>query len=65
MIAFNPAGAPELVCEECGCHWFNRMNNACYECGEEVTPSAMAEYSRAIEAFQARRAAAAPGDQQA
>ena len=33
MIFRNPAGAPELACEACGCRWFDRMTNACYECG--------------------------------
>jgi hypothetical protein len=33
MIFHNPAGAPELACEQCGCRWFDRMTNTCYECG--------------------------------
>ena len=55
MIFYNPAGAPELACEECGCRWFDRMTNSCYECAAPVTPEAMAEYSKALEAFQAQR----------
>ncbi len=51
MIFSNPAGAPELACDECGCRWFDRMNNRCYECGAEVTPEALAEFQRALEAF--------------
>ena len=62
MIFYNPAGAPELACEQCGCRWFDRMSNSCYECGEAVTPEAMAEYSQAIEAFQAQRANAGGSD---
>ena len=55
MIFYNPAGAPELACEECGCRWFDRMTNTCYECAAAVTPEAMAEYSKALDAFQAQR----------
>ena len=38
MIFENPAGAPELGCNHCGCRWFDRMTGACYECGEPVPP---------------------------
>ena len=31
MIFSNPAGAPELACDQCGCRWFDRMANVCYE----------------------------------
>ena len=55
MIFFNPSGAPELACDECGCRWFDRMTNRCYECGAEVTDHARAEYEQALENFQARR----------
>ena len=58
MIFRNPAGAPELACDECGCRWFDRMTGACYECGAEVTAEARAEFARALEAFAARRAQA-------
>ena len=26
MIFTNPAGAPELACDACGCRWFDRMS---------------------------------------
>ena len=59
MIFLNPSGAPELACDECGCRWFDRMTNTCYECGAPVTPEALAEYQRALDAFQTQRTAAA------
>ena len=55
MIFTNPAGAPELACDECGCRWFDRMANRCYECGAEVAAESLGEFRRALEAFQARR----------
>ena len=55
MIFRNPAGAPELACDECGCRWFDRMTGTCYECGTPVTPEAQAEFRKAVEAFQAER----------
>ena len=58
MIFHNPAGAPELACDECGCRWFDRMTGSCYECGARVTAEARAEYARALEAFAAQRAKA-------
>jgi hypothetical protein len=58
VIFHNPAGAPELACDECGCRWFDRMTGACYECGAMVTAEARAEYARALEAFAAQRAMA-------
>ena len=42
MIFFNPAGAPELACDECGCRWFDRIRNTCYECGCEVPAATVA-----------------------
>lgn len=51
MIFFNPAGAPELACDACGCRWFDRMSGACYECGTPVSPEAQAQYLDAIAAF--------------
>lgn len=51
MIFRNPAGAPELACDECGCRWFDRMTGTCYECGAPVTREAEAEFLRAVEAF--------------
>ena len=48
MIFFNPAGAPELACDACGCRWFDRMANACYECGEPVPAAEMDAFARAV-----------------
>ena len=48
MIFRNPAGAPELACEACGCRWFDRMANACYECGEPVPPAETEAFARAL-----------------
>jgi len=56
MVFYNPAGAPELACDECGCRWFDRMNDCCYECGAPVSAAAMDEYQLALAAFAARRA---------
>jgi hypothetical protein len=56
MIFRNPAGAPELACDECGCRWFDRMTDACYECGVAVTAEARTEYLRELDAFTALRA---------
>ena len=55
MIFFNPAGAPELACDACGCRWFDRMIGACYECSAPVSEESQAEYRRALEAFAVRR----------
>ena len=60
MIFTNPGGAPELACDECGCRWFDRMTNTCYECSAPVSGESLAEYRRALEAFQAERAARPP-----
>lgn len=60
MIFTNPAGAPELACDECGCRWFDRMTGACYECGAPVSAEARAAYARALAAFAANRAPAIP-----
>lgn len=51
LIFFNPAGAPELACNECGCRWFDRMTNSCYECGAAVAPADLEEFQKALEAF--------------
>ena len=56
MIFTNPSGAPELACDQCGCRWFDRMSNTCYECAAEVTPENLAEIKQALEDFEARRA---------
>ena len=55
MIFFNPAGAPELACDACGCRWFDRMHGTCYECSTPVSEESQAEYQRALEAFALRR----------
>jgi hypothetical protein len=51
MIFRNPAGAPELACDACGCRWFDRMTNTCYECGAEVTEQMEAGFRAALEDF--------------
>lgn len=58
MIFYNPSGAPELACEQCGCRWFDRITDTCYECGTQVPAEAVAEFNHAIEAFSARNAVA-------
>jgi hypothetical protein len=55
MIFRNPSGAPELACDACGCRWFDRMANACYECGEPVPPEAAAAFTRALTEWRAGR----------
>lgn len=55
MIFHNPAGAPELACDQCGCRWFDRMANTCYECGAAVTPQMEAEFKQALADFAARQ----------
>jgi len=59
MIFTNPSGAPELACDECGCRWFDRMANRCYECGAEVTAQNQAEFAAALAAFAASGSAKA------
>lgn len=58
MIFTNPAGAPELACDECGCRWFDRMTGACYECGAEVPSESKEAFDQALHAFAASRSAA-------
>jgi len=58
VIFYMPGGAPRLACDECGCHWFDRIRNCCYECGAEVSAQAMEGYLRALAAFHAGRPAA-------
>ena len=48
MIFRNPAGAPELACDACGCRWFDRMTNTCYECGEPVPVTESDAFARAV-----------------
>jgi hypothetical protein len=55
MIFLNPAGAPELACDACGCRWFDRMSGACYECGTPVTEEAQSEYRNCLELFAVRQ----------
>lgn len=56
MIFSNPSGAPELACDQCGCRWFDRMTNTCYECGAAVTPENLAEFQAALAEFAAKTA---------
>ena len=56
MIFRNPAGAPELACNDCGCRWFDRRKNACYECGEPAPEEEVRAFEEALAAFQARPA---------
>jgi hypothetical protein len=51
MIFVNPKGAPELACNECGCRWFDRMTNCCYECGLPVPEQDIAEFEVALRRF--------------
>jgi ribosomal protein L37E len=60
VIFLNPRGAPELACDECGCRWFDRMTNSCYECGAPVTEAMTRAYAEALAAFGERRGAQAP-----
>jgi hypothetical protein len=57
VIFSNPAGAPELACDQCGCRWFDRMDDSCYECGAPVPPENLAEFEAALAAFTLARAA--------
>lgn len=43
-----------MACDECGCRWFDRIRNACYECGAEVPAEKTAEFERALETFRQR-----------
>jgi hypothetical protein len=54
VIFTNPAGAPELACDECGCRWFDRQANCCYECGAPVSETSLDEFHAALERFAAR-----------
>jgi ribosomal protein L37E len=61
MIFTNPAGAPELACDECGCRWFDRRTGACYECGTPVGRAAQDEFRRALQAHATVRQQALAG----
>ncbi len=58
MIFFNPKGAPELACNDCGCRWFDRMTNTCYECGAQVSAEDVAEFEEALRKFAETQGAA-------
>jgi len=55
MIFHNPGGGVELGCDECGCRWYDRRTNTCYECGAPVSAEQIAEYQRAVAEFHATR----------
>lgn len=55
VIFRNPAGAPELACDECGSRMFDRIKNCCYECGLPVREEAMAEFETALLAYTEKR----------
>jgi DNA-directed RNA polymerase subunit RPC12/RpoP len=55
MIFRNPKGAPELACNECGCRWYDRQTNSCYECGAPVSQDELDEYLRALRDFHAAK----------
>jgi hypothetical protein len=61
VIFTNPAGAPELACDECGCRWFDRMTDRCYECGAAVSDEAREAYRQALAAFQERAGSSTSG----
>lgn len=52
MIFRNPAGAPELACDECGCRWFDRMTDCCYECGTPVPREDTEAFAAAVRDWQ-------------
>jgi len=67
VIFTNPRGAPELACDHCGCRWVDRLKGKayCYECGEEISDEAIAEFQRAIADFSAgNRSASAAGQEE-
>lgn len=55
MIFRNPAGAPELACDACGCRWFDRMKGTCYECGAPMSAQGQEEFRQALAEFAAAR----------
>lgn len=55
MIFYNPSGAPELACNDCGCRWFDRMTNSCYECGAEVAEEDVVEYQAELRDFKVKK----------
>ncbi len=63
MIFENPRGAPELACDGCGCRWFDRMTNRCYECGADVTVAMVREFEEALARFAAASAPRPPPEE--
>ena len=55
MIFHNPQGAPELACNECGCRWYDRQTNSCYECGASVPQDEIRDYLVVLRDFHAAR----------
>ena len=55
MIFHNPLGAPELACNECGCRWYDRQTNSCYECGAPVPQDEIRDYLVVLRDFHAAR----------
>ena len=55
MIFHNPQGAPELACNECGCRWYDRLTNSCYECGAPVPQDEIRDYLVVLRDFHAAR----------
>jgi hypothetical protein len=53
VIFRNPRGTPAPARDECGCRWFDRMVNACYECGAPVTEAMTRSFAEALAEFQA------------
>jgi len=51
MIFRNPRGGPELGCDECGCRWFDRRSDTCYECGAPVPEAEIQAYEKALARF--------------
>ncbi|HEY0850029.1 MAG TPA: hypothetical protein VGD96_08955 [Bradyrhizobium sp.] len=55
MIIHNPHGAPDLACNECGCRWYDRQTNSCYECGTPVPRAELEDYLRVLGEFHAAK----------
>jgi hypothetical protein len=55
MIFRNPKGSPELACNECGCRWYDRQTNSCYECGAAVPQDELDDYLRILRDFHAAK----------
>lgn len=55
MIIRNPNGAPDLACDECGCRWYDRQTNSCYECGTPVPSDELDDYLRVLRDFHAAK----------